>query len=813
MISRAIAFAAAVGAAGYAEAQTIVPRSGEHDDFTRLVMRIPDGVEWSLTQSERIATVNVGSPTAVFNTQSVFNLIPRTRIQAVNQTGPGQPLRIELGCECTVDYYQQSDGYLVVDVREGRPVELAAPADRTSLPLTFPASGASDSFTIERQNLASARVAMDLADAVAQTFGTAEQQPLHSGPVQLPLLGRPVRTAEGGNSAEGAVDVAESQRAKPVDEKSEDGKSAPASLETDAGMLMDFDENRRAAMVNDTESRLLQQIGRASEQGLLQPSDQVQENAQLDPLGNANRPLNPLDNISVTSAIDRETGLLATGAGEDPQDTHCIQNRELAIHDWGRNAPFAEQIGTLRNRMLGEFDQVNRDATLKLARTYLYFGFGAEAVASLRLIPEDDLSPKSREIMTTMARILDSGDLPVNTIFSGQQTCGGDAAFWAAMSDGVVKKSANANAIQQAFAKMPPHLRVQLGPRVSTIFAHAGDPHVAKAALRAVDRTGIEDIPDRNLAEAAIAELEGNTEAVARNLTEEVAEQSENTPRALIDLIELSYRERRALSPDVPDLTASYERENRETALGADLRVAEVTALALTGRFDEAFASFNKLEVKDGIGARNRANGPLMTLLTENADDVTFLKYALIFAEETGARRAGQVGDRVARRLLDLGFPEQADTLLQKMSLEPQNTDRRMMSAEAHLAMEQPQRALVELMGLEGQQADRMRAKALWLNKEYDRASEYMLSAQELNEAARGFWHSEDFDAAETLDQEVAPFRAVSDLTTRIDAAVQDPEGLPPLAEARALIESSIGARGSIEELLRQVDRDAPPEE
>ena len=116
-------------------------------------------------------------------------------------------------------------------------------------------------------------------------------------------------------------------------------------------------------------------------------------------------------------------------------------------------------------------------------------------------------------------------------------------------------------------------------------------------------------------------------------------------------------------------------------------------------------------------------------------------------------------------------------------------------------------------MGLEGQQADRMRAEALWRNKEYERASQYMVSAQDLNEAARGFWLSEDLDAAEALDEEAAPFRAVADLTKQIDTAVQEPQGMPPLAEARALVESSAGARSSIEELLRQVERVAPEEE
>ncbi|NIZ15688.1 hypothetical protein, partial [Phaeobacter sp. HF9A] len=683
-----------------------------------------------------------------------------------------------------------------------RPLALAAPPATTRLPLTFPTTGGY-SFNLDRQDLASARVALDLEDAVAETFGSAQLNPTHSGPLELPLV----------SGAPDLLDVAD--RAAPIKEevKAEDGKSKPEVLEADASLLMDLDENRRAAMVNDTETRLLQQIGRASEQGLLHPTENSQENSHLDPLGNENRPLNPLDNISVTSAIDRETGLFAARTGEGLEDSHCLKNRDVAIHKWGTEAPFSEQVGGLRNQIIGEFDAVDKNAVLKLARTYLYFGFGAEAISTLNMLPEDSLSQKTRDVLTTMGRILDEADLPVNTIFTGQQTCSGDTAFWAAMSDGLVKTGADTDAMQQAFAKMPAHLRVQLGPRMSTLFAKAGDTHVAKTAMRAVNRTGVEHVPDRNLAEAAIAELEGDTEAVVRNLTEEVAEQNKNTPLALIELIQLSYDERRALSPDVPDLTASYELEARDTPLGAELRQAQVTALALAGRFDEAFMRFAMLANRDGQAAKTEANAPLMTLLTENADDVTFLKYALIFTGEAGAAQAGQVGDIVARRLLDLGFPEQAETLLAKMSLEPANRDRRMMTAEAHLAMDQPQRALVELMGLEGRQADRMRAEALWRNKEYERASEYMMSAQDLNEAARGFWHSEDLDAAETLDEAAAPFRAVAELTSDIDAAVQEPQDLPPLAEARALVESSIGARSSIEELLRQVERTPPKDE
>ena len=46
---RAIAPAFIAALASTAGAQTVVTRSGEHDSFSRLVMRLPDGVAWSLT--------------------------------------------------------------------------------------------------------------------------------------------------------------------------------------------------------------------------------------------------------------------------------------------------------------------------------------------------------------------------------------------------------------------------------------------------------------------------------------------------------------------------------------------------------------------------------------------------------------------------------------------------------------------------------------------------------------------------------------------------------------------------------------------
>lgn len=795
MILRAIAFAAAGVVATQVQAQTIVTRSGEHGEFTRLVMRIPESVDWSVTQNGRMAIVNVGSTSAVFDTESVFSLIQRDRIESLSQAGPGQPLRIDLACDCEVAHYQQRDGFLVIDVsdadglREANQLQFS----ENPLPLFVPSAPNGLSFNLGAENLATAQLATGLSRAVEQTFGTGVVEPF-----DLPLsdaLG-PRRQEELPTDEENQTETARS---------TSEQTSPPIS--GDPAVMIDLEEGQRTAMVNDTEQRLLQQIGRANQQGLIELDERAEESNFLDPLGNENRPLDGLPNISVTSAVDRETGLLAAHDDGAKEETHCLRNSYVAIHKWETPGKFDEKIGALRNRLLGEFDEIDNDAVLSLARTYLYFGFGAETISTLRMLPESALRPQRREVIETMARIMDGGELPVNTVFSGQQTCNGDVAFWAALAAGSVKKTANTDAIQQAFAKLPTHLRVHLGPRMATLFADAGDPHVAKVALRSVDRTGVEDVPDRNIAEAAIAELEGKPDKVVDHLTDEVADRTQNAPFALIELIDLSVKERKALSPDVPDLAASYELESRETELGRELRRAEVSALSLTGRYAEAFGRFKSLTERDGPTARREAAVPFFTLLTERADDVTFLKYAMSFAYEATVDEANDTGDIVARRLINLGFVDEASALLRKVDIDAGNEQRRLMQAEIALITENPQRALVELMGLDSDEANRMRADALWRNQEYERATEYMLKSDDVDSAARALWHSQDLERAEEVGGDRAPFANVAEITSEIDLAVQPPEGLQPLAEARALIESSASARTDIEELLRQVGR------
>ena len=795
MIRKALAFVVTMMVAIPAQAETIVARSGEHDGFSRLVMRLPSNANWSLNQSGTTATLRIDDPAIVFDTTQVFNRIPRERLISLRQSGVGSPLRLQLGCDCELKSFVQKDGYLVIDIRDGK----AGRTYRSTsgvLPLGTLAESSGYRFNLSPRQVQASRMELNLAAAVAQQ-ATAAGGSL--GAIQLEPAPKPEEHQ--------AVVLPAPQPAVPQETTAEQQDVAESSV----SLLLDLDETARAATVNASEHRLLQQIGRATNQGLLDlvmtEVSEGESSTLVAPLGTEDRPMNPLDHLSVTTAVDRDMGLMAQQRRNETVLAHCTRASDLAVYNWGNDAPFADQIGALRSSLYQEFDHVDRNTVMALVKTYLYFGFGAEARVMLDLLPE---GTRHVDTYRTMSVLLDGGQVTTPHPFSGQQGCDSDSAFWAALADGSIKDNANTEMIQQTLARMPVHLRVHLGPEVSRLFSDLGDQHMASAALRSVDRTGVEEVPDINLAQAAIADLAGDSETMAEELKEELAERTENAPRALIDLIKLSFKERKALSPDLPDLVASYELESRDGELGADLRLAEVMALSLTGHFTEAFKSLTNLTERDGPIARVTAIEPVMTLLTERADDVTFLQYALIFAEQGTSKEATPVAEMITRRLLDLGFSEQAQSLMMKVALEPANETRRLMMAEAALGMEMPHRALVELMGLDSPEANVLRAKALWQNGEFSRASEYLLAEEDTDGAARGFWHSENLEAI-TPDENVQ-FSQVAEVTAQLDVRAQDPEEMTPLAHARALVESSVDTRDSIEALLRGVTNDPEQE-
>ena len=714
-----------------ASAQTIPVRSGEHDSFTRLVLQIPKGVDWSVASRARSANVKLELPGAKFDIGQVFDRIPRSRLLGVTQSGAESTLTLDLGCDCDVVGFTQSGTLLVVDISDP-PKPWSANPDR--LVPTNPKP--------YRFNLAVRNRPGEMKTQL--NIHTEKPKP----PTPEPVV--------------------------PLD---------PVSPSVAA-------RQRLAVGVNASEQRLLEQIVRATDQGLVTPIATVKTGPSHAPSTELPHPDGT--GLSAITVVDRDMRLASDG----PIETECIADGLVALGDWGGSTGFSKQIGKQRSQLFEEFDHLNSHSVETLAKLYLHFGFGAEARRTLLL---DSSNGFEQGVLNALAAIVDTKEPAKNNPFSGQQHCKSDVSLWAILAEPNLVRNADSDAVVRAFSRLPVHLRAHFGPHLSQIFSNADDLKTATSILRAIDRSGNRPGPGQELASARIELGHGEPESAARKMRDVVATNSEFSPQALVELVEMQWHSRAPVPPDLPELTAAYSAELRRSELGPRLRRAHAISLALAGNFDASFAVLGT-STND---VSSSALIPLLTLLTENADDVMFLKHGLW---QTNLHKSGlpiDLGDKIARRFLDLGFPEPVFDLLASSGPDPANTNRRLLRAEAANAVNTPHRALVELLGLAGPEAARLRAVALWDNGDIQLASQALLETDLIEDATRGFWLG-DSPVSKPGDNDTK-FGRIAEVSEQLARALPASSDMTPLAHSRTLLADSASARDEIENLLRSV--------
>ncbi|MFT7593160.1 MAG: hypothetical protein ACI8R4_000473 [Paracoccaceae bacterium] len=737
-------------AANSVVARTVVVRSGEHDGFTRLVLQIPEKVDWSFKQDGKRMMLTVDAPDIQFDTGGVFDRIPRTRLTGLKQGGPGTDLIFELGCDCDISDFVQNPGFLVIDIKD--PKEPPAP------------------------------------------YRQALILPTNQSPYRLPFTETAVASIPAEAPAPSPLPIVENhpEPLRPI------ALSPPESV-GNAGLRK---------MVNASEERLLAQINRATDQGLLDLLRQPEGHATPSPISGhpeADTPDGVTHQValSATTVIDRDLAAIAQRLHSGDSADKCLKSDLFALHEWGGDQAFDAEIGRWRSRLFEEFDRVNVDNVLGLARAYLHYGFGAEALQALSVMPE----PKPQyATLTALAQLIDRGELTGANPFEGQQRCNGDVSLWAVIAADNLPDNVNAEAIQRAIARLPEHLRLHLGPQVSEKFSQAGDSELAASILRAVTRSGVETGSGIELAKAAVAQLHGDSETANQELENSVAAGTEHSPKALAKLVAAQLQSRGAIAPDLPDLAAAYAMEYRNGEAGSEMRQTHVVALALTGRFPDAFETLEDLTNRDGQTARTEALKPLIELLSERADDLTFLQFSLAVTSEQGPLLPESSRNSVARRLLDLGFSGQAANWLTGQDDRHTSRERRLLRAEVSLAAQLPHRAIVELLGLNGPEAARLRASAMMQNGDYQLAGQMLVAAEDFDAATRGFWLAEDWEAVP--EHQGKGYGQVVETTLKLKLTDGTTADLPPLAQARDLMQNSYSVRADIANLLQFVEAD-----
>ena len=106
-------------------------RTGDHEDFTRVVMPIPTGARWQVARDAQAIDIRFDELQTDFDLSDVYRRISRTRIAEIS--AQGSSLRLTLACPCDYQSFETASGLLVVDIQDPQSAQPLLGQDITGL--------------------------------------------------------------------------------------------------------------------------------------------------------------------------------------------------------------------------------------------------------------------------------------------------------------------------------------------------------------------------------------------------------------------------------------------------------------------------------------------------------------------------------------------------------------------------------------------------------------------------------------------------------------------------------------------------------
>lgn len=719
--------------AGAAMPRDVSIRSGEHDTFSRLVIRIGEGTQWSIQSTEAGAELWLSDSEAEFSTEGVLDRLPARRLDAVVDLGAGT-LRIQTACApCHVDSFLWRPGFLVVDIVDGPDPDRSADRELTQasplrLPLSPEPADEGPIFLLpgafeKRVGPERPRVAPDMV----QFEGMAQE------------LARAVAAGYLTPSVEGAI-------AQPTNKNAPEPMPEKASSSDDAGPVGAADPgNRRPGMT----------------------------------LGNA---------------LDRELAAVNERLASAVDET-CLPQEAFEISDWVGEGSFANLIADLRVGLAAEFDRPSEAALLRLARGYLHFGFGREALATVSSLRPD----RETALLAELARIVDDlpGDEPV---LASQIGCQNGAAPWLLLSGNAALSDLDRNRVIRTFRLLPQPLQSHIGTGLARAFLDAGDVDGASLVFESVRGRDAARTAEAQRLEAGLLEANGDSGG-ALGILDPVAGDRPD-PGSLIRLIELSIQTGDRPSDSDMVLAAALMQEYRETdaepALAATMLRGHI-ARSEWRKGREILTDFS--DRWDDDQYRELADD-LYRKLVSSGQTPIFLRLGF---EALPKSLSADTVNAVAARLIENGFAERALELVRRPAEGEAMGERRYLRAEAALKLGQTQDAIQHLGGMTDARAEQLRADAMFAMGDYRGA----LAARPDSPDPAADFRAGAWDRLAVSGDPILREVAEKALSQPDMTEMQD------LAERRAALEGARETRRTIAELLERfpvesADADSP---
>ena len=768
-----------------AAAQTVLVKAGEHPGFTRLVLELPQPVDWQLGRTGDGYDLRLKTDGLRFDLTRVFDTIQRTRLAAIWMDPASGGLRLGVACACHAIPFEFRPGIIVVDVRDGPP-----------------------------PNGSSFELALDGSKPdrlVPRPSPRPRQRPQPAAAPGGPSAAGGPRGPEAGKSSTGAPAPAYSGPGYDWTA----ARDAVAATKALPGPLPPPLPDPVSHDLGPLKTALLRQLGRGAAQGVVQmaqPSLTARNAGEPLPTGpRANIHFGRMPGFDVVTRRDPDAMLAQDGAT-------CIPDDRLDVAGWAGDLPVSVQIADTRARLLGEFDRPDAGAVAIAARMMIHFGFGAEARQLLEQMPVDH---PDAPLWISMAGTVDGAADDAGP-FAGMAGCDTAAALWAVAASAKVSLGAPPQtvAVLRAFSALPAHLRRTLGPDLAARFLAAGDIATARTLKSATIRGVVDPTPDIVVMEAGIALAADDPVAAAAYLDPVLTDAGPSTAKAMIALTDARLKAGTPIDGATATALAALVREQAGSALDPALRRAQVLALGASGDFDQAFALLPQMQ---------GAERDLWHLLATLGSDAAVLTHAVLPPDTPVPPLA--IADRagIADHLLTLGLAEAALNWTGAPAADGPD-DLKVLAAKANLMLGKADLTLALLDSItDGDGLADLRAAALLQLGKPAEAAEIWAGAGKPDEQLRAQSWAQNWDdlgqGGATIWQPAAALTSGPIADAAIPEANADasgplapnpdapnPPAPGPLAKGAALVADSVATRATLAALLENVPRPDPGE-
>lgn len=796
----------------FVAAQTLTVQSGEHADFTRLVILTQDAPEWELGRVEGGYEFRPENTALDYDASRVFNLVPRKRLQDIEKRQDGR-LFFAVECECNINAFQIAAG-IVIDFRDGLPQEgsrfetafaeeivedppgndlVEGAQNRVEAAQIEPSIASSQPFALARE-VQDILIGIEPRVIAPRTdFAWVDDFALNL-PVMAPL--------------EEVVEIAEQQvePPKPV-EMAVAEQLAPVVAEAP------ISEEARER-IEGIEDDLLMQLSRAANQGLVEADLSETENrlnsVKPRPAGSEKPVVMPSEpaivspdaptldaHMNLQTAVDRARLSLPPPEPRNSDGGACIRSAYFDVGSWGEDPIAGAGHKVQPPNLIGEFDKPDRDSIKALAKNYLFLTFGAETLSLLNTFQDEvgDL-PHLRVI----AEVMDFGTTHHVAMDENQMGCNSHVAMWAVLARPMLKKDDRIvkSAVLATFSALPIHLRRHLGPPLIEKFLQIDDTDTANLLRTAIKRAPGDHGEGFDLATARLAIHEGDHYKGVSELTGLVQNDGPLAPQAVIELVDTTLAKGKPLPKSLADTAGAMAHEARGTELGSELLRVQLRAQAANGEITATLFDIQEAEEKGHVSTSTARSlrQELLNTAVSDLNDAAFAEAVSVAEPRLGpSKDAVELRRKLAARLIQIGLTDQGRELLEKNGEIPE-TDDRLLFAESYVKDQEPDLVMGYLAGLEQPEAVRLRAQAHELAGEFDRAAAAYASLGEAEASLAQSWRAGDLEAVAE--------NGSGDLKRAAEMALdtEDPEAAGPLARNRSLLSKSQNTRDVLNQLL-----------